>query len=393
MKKKMILKIAWVCITCLAVLASCVRMESNVMRVYAEDATEPTTESFENDDGWNGYLSLLSAAVGKMASVPTTVNTVLLAIQFAIAETQPIATAGDVYVYDGVTSVMCDYMYDDASYHITHIGGNRRTNFADAIYQYNILTYPSGSSAYYTFTNNGSVYVDIQRTGLRCIGAGYSQAGYTEPNAIFVGSNKLPFHIYLGGGSPSACVKKYTDNSLNSGVLCSAFGGVFGWDELNDFNNVLGSNSNYFVLPEVSGSADANEYLSKVYQKFEEEYGVEFEYSFPDAVPVGTLMPDGTIKEEPERTTDESGNIIVNVDVEFPTHLVPDVPEPDTYDYSQIQRVEIPLADEGLIKSTWISGFSTLIDSMVYTMDAFHLRELVLLLCVVGIFVYLIVRW
>lgn len=391
MKKKIILKTVWVGITCLALLASCIRMDSNSLHVCAEDATEPTTEPSEDDDGWNGYLSLLSAAVGKMANVPTTVNTVMLAVQFAIAECQPIATAGDVYVYDGVASLMCDYRYDDTSYHIVHIGGNRRTNFADAIYQYNILTYPSGSSAYYAFTNNGSVYIDIQTNSLKCIGAGYSQGGYTDPGALVLSGNNLPFDILYTGGSPSTAVRLYTNNSWNSGRLASAFGGVFGHDDLTDFNNVLGSNDNYFMLPEATGSADANEYLSKVYQKFEDEYGVEFEYSFPDAIPVGTLLPDGSIKEDPEQTTDEDGNITVNV--EFPTIYVPNVLEPTYFDYDTLQTEVIVNPDDSVIKDSWLEGFGALVTSMLYTMTAFRLDDIVILLVVFGLVLILLVRW
>lgn len=381
-------KIIWVGLTCLAVLASCAHMDSNIIRVHAEDATEPTTEVPEDDDSWNGYLSLLTAAVGKMASVPTTVNTVALAVQFAIAECQPIATAGDVSVYDGVASIMCDYRYDDSSYHIAHIGGNRRTNFADAIYQYNILTYPSGSSAYYAFTNNGSVYIDIQTNSLKCIGAGYSQGGYTDPSALVLSGNDLPFDILYNGGSPSTAVRLYTNNSWNSGRLASAFGGIFGHDELTDFNNVLSSNDNYFMLPQATGVTDANEYLSTVYQKFEEEYGTEFEYSFPDAIPVGTLLPDGTVKGDEEETTDESGNIVVNV--EFPTHLVPDVPEPDTFPLDTVPEIAGHETDE--IPDGAFLGFEFWWNSAIALISLFGVSNLVMLILWVGLICFLLWR-
>lgn len=381
-------KIIWIGLTCLAVLASCTHMDSNIVRVHAEDATEPTTETPEDDDGWGGYLSLLTAAVGKLASVPTTVNTVAFAVQFAIAECQPIATAGDVSVYDGVASLMCDYRYDDQSYHIAHIGGNRRTVFSDAIYQYNIITYPSGSSAYYAFTDNGSVFIDIQNSDLKCIASGATQGGYTDPSALVLSGNNLPFQILYGGGSPNTAVRLYTNNNWNTGRLASCFGGVFGYDELADFNDKFSSDNNYFMLPQATDITDANEYLSMVYQKYEEEYGEEFEYSFPDSVPDGTLLPDGTIKGDEEEATDESGNIIVNV--EFPTHLVPDVPEPETFPLDTVP--EITGHETGEIPDGAFLGFDFWWNSAIALISLFDVWDLVMLCLWVGLICFLLWR-
>lgn len=387
MKKKLILKIAWVGITCLAVLASCVRMESNVIRVYAEDATEPSSDLGD----WAPYLQALQFALTELDGAPPKVNAIMTATEFAIAQTVPLAVSEDITVFNGITHVIGDYNYTDASgvttYHLCHIAGNSRKTISEVGYQYDLLQYPSGSKAFAQFGSTGTIWLYGNSGSLDVTGSGFSAFGYSAPNSVSV----TGFQIWYGGGSASTTVSKSYYNDIYPDVLCCHWASTFGHDHIRQYNNWF-TTEHAFMFPEVdsnmSSYMDVNDYLDLTYQKFEDDFGVEFEYTYPDLVPVGTLLPDGSIV-----GGNQSGDGDITVNVEFPTHLVPDVPEPDTYDYSQIQQVEIPLANEGVIKATWISGFSALVETMVYTMDAFHLRDLVFLLCLVGIFVYLIVRY
>lgn len=392
MNKKMVLKVAWIGITCLAVLASCVRMEANTVRVHAEDATEPPATV---SDDWDVYLEGLQLLLAEAGAVSSKTNAIMMGTEIAIANTIPLATASDVSVFNGVTELIGDYKYADEwaveQYVLCHIGGNSRVRFSDALHQENIIEYPWGSQAYYTFVENGSMWLACEGGACKIYATNLNTVGYTEPDATIAA---YPFEIWYGGGSPDTCVTKYRGNELNKQVLCSFISLVAGSDHRDFYNWYVGTEHG-FLLPEVSTELaphiQTNEYLTMVYDKFEEDFGVSFEYSLPDLVPVGTLLPDGSIQGGDQ--SGGEGDINVNVNVEFPTHLVPDVPEPETYDYSDISEHDFPLADEGVVKQSWLDGYSAFWGAVNYCLDSFHLRETIVLLLCVCVFIYLIVRY
>lgn len=370
----------------ITLLAACNVMDSNTAHAAEDDDS--------NADEWAEYAAALITDITLASTVPKA-DAIRHSVEFAIASTIPLATASDVSLFNGVTEFIGDYVYTDEwavdQYVICNIGGNSRVLFSDALHQEDIVTYPWGSTAYYTFVENGAMWLSCNNSGCQVLGSNINSMGYTAPDPLIV---YQPFSIWYGGGSPDTCVRKYQGNQLNSGVLCSFISMAVGADHKNFYDWYMGTEHG-FLFPEVDPDyapyITPNEYLTMVYEKYEEDFGVPFEYTEPDLLPTGLMMPDGTVTGDDQSGGD--GDVNVNVEVEFPTIYVPNVLEPTYYDYDTLQTEVIVNPDDSVIKDSWLEGFGALITSMLYTMTAFQLDDVVILLAVFGLVLILLVRW
>lgn len=381
--KKKVLKIAWVIVTCLAFLASCARMDSNIIRVHAEEA-EPVDDLAD----WQPYLEAMETLLAGLGAAPLKIDAIMIGMQIAISQTVPLAVSQDITVFNGITNVIGDYNYLDESgnstYHLCNIGMNSHQVISEVGYQYNLVTYPSGSTAFARFGETGRIWAYPNNSGIDITGSGFSGFGYTVPYATTTNG----FEIWYGGGSSASAVHKSYNNSIYPEVLCTHWASCFGHDFENQYNNWFGT-EHAFLFPEVDENMasymDTNDYLDLTYKKFEEDFDIEFEYEYPELVPVGTLLPDGSIA-----GGGSSGGDDITVNVEFPTYYVPDNPEPETFPLEIVPEVAEHEAEE--IPEDAFLGLDFWWDCGLLLISLFGVSELVILILWTGLICFLLWR-
>lgn len=378
MKNKKMLKILWIFVICLAFLSSCVCMDSNALSVSAEDTTESETETVGE---WEEFLVAISGAITALVEAPTPEKGVLLGIQYAIANTEPIRTAGDVTVFNDCSVYTFDYTFrftDDTTVYRSGVVGSEDVYVSDALVSLHVHQYPNGSTALANFSDSGRFYSRITASAVEIIGTPSYAVSYTEPLETISSTNpSYPFKLLY---SDVTLRQQYFQSSSNLGHFTSA---VIGDNIVNSPNSSMENPERIFVLPPANESQDLNSYLETVYTKYETTYGTPFEYEFPDLIPTGVRLPDGSI-------TGDSGDSDIVVNVEFPTYNVPDYPEPDVFTFETIPEVSEHEISE--IPESALLGLEFWWECSSSLLTLFNVWDLTILVLWVGLICFLLWR-
>lgn len=374
MDKKRLLKIACILVSGVALLASCAK--SADVEVHAVD--EET-----DSEKWLEYSALLADILVDISSKPTTAQSVALGIQYMIAVTESVNTADDATLYNRCASIM--YCYDfqssvgQTTYHVNNLVGSpyKRYESSDGIVTHTFDTYPNGTSVQGIFSASDST-MTVQNNGgnFSIIGNPQYRMYWTAPFNQTGGT--LPFTITTSG-----TVTKLEDHLAGSSVLGLSLGAVLG----GSITTQPSEPSTTYHLPKATTGQTTNDFLPIIYQFYEDEFEVPFAYNFPDALPDGLILPDGSLTGGEQ---DATGDININVEVEFPTYNVPDYPEPDTFPLETIPDITEHETSE--ISEDAFLGFDFWWNCTIILLSLFDVWDLVILILWVGLICFLLWR-
>lgn len=374
MNKKKLLKISCILVSGVALLASCAK--SADVEVHAVDEESDTEK-------WLEYSALLADILVDISSKPTTAQSVALGIQYMIAVTESVNTADDATLYNNCASIMYCYDFENSAgkttYHVNNLVGSPYKIYesSDGIVTHTFDTYPDGGSVQGIFDATSST-MTVQNNGGTFSIVGnpqyeqYWSAPYNESGG------KSPFVITTSG-----TVTKLQGSYSKSSVLGLSLGAILGGSIATQSSEP----STTYHLPKATAGQTTNDFLLIIYQFYEDEFGIPFAYDFPEALPDGLILPDGSLTGGEQ---DATGDININVEVEFPTYNVPDYPEPETFPLETIPDITEHETNE--ISDDAFLGFDFWWNCAIMLLSLFDVWDLVILILWVGLICFLLWR-